>query len=70
MYTDTALVELLLLFNYDVIKVVSNNANTVITFALYLLGVPVLFIHNAVMKLILSYDVASGSEITPCNKID
>ena len=26
--------------------------------------------HNDAMILYLSYDVASGSEITPCNKID
>ena len=26
--------------------------------------------HRLLYKCILSYDVASGSEITPCNKID
>ena len=27
-------------------------------------------VQNQVLYLIVSYDVASGSEITPCNKID
>ena len=51
LYTDTALV--VLLFNYDVFNVISND---IITFALYLGGVPVLFIHIDVIKLIISVE--------------
>ena len=49
LYTDIAFVELLLLFKYDVIN------NDVITLQ-YPLGVPELFIHIAVIKLIISVE--------------
>ena len=41
-----------LLFNYDVVNIISNDVITL----QYILGVPVLVIHIAVIKLIISVE--------------
>ena len=53
LYTDTAMLS----YCYCLTMMSSTSfSNNVITFALYLLGVPGLFIHIAVIKLIISVE--------------